>query len=188
MLKDLILKNRSYRRFYQDKKISEEELKEFVDLARLSPSARNAQPLKYLLSTEPDINKIIFKHLSWAGYLPHWHGPVEGERPSAYIIMLNDTAISSNFFSDNGIASQSILLGAVEKGYGGCIIGSVERLPLQRELNIPSQYKIVQVIALGVPKEEVVIEELDQDHKYWRDLNEVHHVPKRSLSDIIIKL
>lgn len=188
MLKDLILKNRSYRRFYQDKAIDEEALIELVDLARLSPSARNAQPLKYILSNTPEMNNIVFKHLSWAGYLTQWKGPVEGERPAAYVIMLNDTAVSSNFFSDNGIASQSILLGAVEKGYGGCIIGSVERLKLQRELKIPSQYKIVQVIALGVPKEEVVIEDLEKDHKYWRDLKEVHHVPKRSLQDIIVKL
>ncbi len=188
MLKDLILKNRSYRRFYQDKAIDEEALIELVDLARLSPSARNAQPLKYILSNTPEMNNIVFKHLSWAGYLTQWKGPVEGERPAAYVIMLNDTAVSSNFFSDNGIASQSILLGAVEKGYGGCIIGSVERLKLQRELKIPSQYKVVQVIALGVPKEEVVIEDLEKDHKYWRDLKEVHHVPKRSLQDIIVKL
>ncbi len=187
MLKDLILKNRSYRRFYQDKEISLDDLSELVDLARLSPSARNAQPLKYILSNKPETNSTIFKHLSWAGYLQSWNGPDEGERPSAYIIMVNDTAISSNFFSDNGIASQSILLGAVEKGFGGCIIGSVERLQLQRELNIPSQFKIVQVIALGIPKEEVVIEELDKDHKYWRDMKEVHHVPKRSLNDIILK-
>ncbi len=188
MLKDLILKNRSYRRFYQDKEISLDQLSELVDLARLSPSARNAQPLKYILSNTPEMNNVVFKHLSWAGYLQSWNGPEEGERPSAYIIMVNDTSISSNFFSDNGIASQSILLGAVEKGLGGCIIGSVERLQLQRELNIPSQFKIVQVIALGVPKEEVVVEELDKDHKYWRDIKEVHHVPKRSLSDIILKL
>ncbi len=188
MLKDLILKNRSYRRFYQDKSVSEETLMELIDLARLSPSARNAQPLKYIICNEPEKNNIIFKHLSWAGYLTDWHGPEEGERPAAYIIMLNDTAISSNFFSDNGIASQSILLGAVEKGLGGCIIGSVERLQLQRELEIPNQLKIIQVIALGVPKEEVVIEELDKDFKYWRDLKEVHHVPKRNLEDIIVKI
>ncbi len=188
MLKDLILKNRSYRRFYQDQSVNEETLTQLVDLARLSPSARNAQPLKYVLSNTPAKNSIVFKYLSWAGYLANWHGPEEGERPAAYIIMVNDTSISSNFFSDNGIASQSIMLGAVEKGLGGCIIGSVERLQLQRELDIPQQYKIVQVLALGVPKEEVVIEELEKDHKYWRDIKEVHHVPKRSLNDIIVKL
>jgi nitroreductase len=103
MLKDLILKNRSYRRFYQNKSISEEELIELVDLARLSPSARNAQPLKYIVSNTPERNNSIFKYLSWAGYLTHWPGPEEGERPSAYIIMVNDTTISSNFYSDNGV-------------------------------------------------------------------------------------
>ncbi len=188
MLKDLILKNRSYRRFHQEQEVSEETLTELVDLARLSPSARNAQPIKYILSNTPERNSIVFKYLSWAGYLTTWHGPEEGERPAAYVIMLNDTSISSNFFSDNGIASQSILLGAVEKGLGGCIIGSIERLQLQRELDIPAQYKIIQVIALGIPKEVVVIEELDKDHKYWRDIQKVHHVPKRSLEDIIVKL
>jgi nitroreductase len=188
MLKDLILKNRSYRRFHQEQQISEETLTELIELARLSASARNAQPIKYILSNTPDRNNIIFKYLSWAGYLTTWHGPEEGERPAAYIIMMNDTTISSNYFSDNGIAAQSILLGAVEKGLGGCIIGSIERLQLQRELDIPAQYKIIQVLAIGVPKEKIVIEELDKDYKYWRDINDVHHVPKRSIQEIIVKL
>ncbi len=188
MLKDLILKNRSYRRFEQDKVVSKETLSELVDLARLSPSARNAQPLKYILSYTAKTNQIIFPHLSWAGYLNDWHGPEEGERPAAYIIMVNDTSITSNYFSDNGIAAQSIMLGAVEKGLGGCIVGNVARTQLQRELNIPSEYKILQVLALGVPKEEVVVEELDKSHEYWRDLKGIHHVPKRNLNDIIIEL
>ncbi len=187
MLKDLIKKNRSYRRFYQEKQVSKEVLKELIDLARLSASARNVQPLKYILVNKPETNAKIFKYLTWAGYLTDWHGPEEGERPSAYIIMLNDTNISSNYFSDDGICSQSILLGAVEQGLGGCIIGSIERIELQKELKIPLQYKIIQVIALGFPKEEVVIEDLkDNNFKYWRDSKQVHHVPKRSLNELII--
>ncbi|WP_075602200.1 nitroreductase family protein [Saccharicrinis aurantiacus] len=188
MLKDLILQNRSYRRFEQDKAVSKETLSELVDLARLSPSARNAQPLKYILSYKPETNNIIFPHLGWAGYLKDWKGPEEGEQPAAYIIMLNDTSISSNFFSDNGIAAQSIMLGAVEKGLGGCIIGNVEREKLQRKLDIPSEYKILQILAIGVPKEEVVIKDLDKSYQYWRDIKGKHHVPKRSLDDLIIDL
>lgn len=188
MLKNLIEKNRSYRRFYEDKPISEEILLELVDLARLSPSARNAQPLKYLLSTDKTTNDKIFPHLSWAGYLKDWAGPESGEQPSAYIVVLNDTEISSNYFCDDGIATQSILLGAVEKSLGGCIIGSLNRLQLQRELKLPSHLKIVHVIALGYPKEEVKLEEMkENDHKYWRDVKETHHVPKRVLQDIIVK-
>lgn len=187
MLKDLILKNRSYRRFYQDEEVTVETLQELVDLARLSPSARNAQPLKYLLANTADINDKIFPHLSWAGYFKDWAGPEKGEQPSAYIVVLNDTDISANYFCDDGIATQSILLGAVEKGLGGCIIGSLNRLQLHRELKLSDNLKVVHVIALGKPKEEVEVESMkDGDVKYWRDIQQKHHVPKRDLNDIII--
>lgn len=187
MLKDLILKNRSYRRFINSKSIERDTLIELIDLARLSPSARNAQPLKYFISTDAATNAKIFPHLAWAGYLKEWNGPVKEEQPSAYIILLNDSTISSNYFCDDGIASQSILLGAVEKGLGGCIIGSINRLHLQRDLQIPDQLKIVHVIALGYPKEEITLEEIkDNNHVYWRDVQEVHHVPKRSIKEIVI--
>ncbi|MFW6268051.1 MAG: nitroreductase family protein, partial [Marinilabiliaceae bacterium] len=133
-------------------------------------------------------NARIFPTLSWAGYLKEWKGPAEGERPSAYIIIFNDTTISDNYFCDDGIAAQSILLGAVEQGFGGCIVGSVDRLKLTEELNVPSHLRIVEVIALGKPREEVSIEEMkDGDIKYWRDKAGVHHVPKRPLEEIIVK-
>lgn len=188
MLKSLILKNRSYRRFFQETSISTEALRELVDLARLSASAANRQPLKYYLSCEADQNALIFPLLGWAGYLKEWGGPAEGERPSAYIIMLGDKKIAANFGCDHGIAAQSILLGAVEKGLGGCMIGSVRKPELAKILGIPDTYEILLVIALGKPKETVVVEPLgeDGDIKYWRDGQSVHHVPKRSLDDIII--
>jgi nitroreductase len=190
MLKDLILKNRSYRRFYEDVPIPVDKLKEFIDMARLSASARNSQSMKYIISNDPETNRKIFPTLAWAGYLKDWPGPAEGERPSAYIVMMNDTSISLNYFCDDGIAAQSILLCAVENGYGGCIIGSVLREELARLLNIDEKYVIIQVIALGKPKEKVVIEKTGPggDIKYWRDANQVHHVPKRSLEDIILKV
>jgi len=125
MIRDLVRKNRSYRRFYQEVAIELQTLRELVDLARLSASAANIQPLKYILSCEPQKNALIFPHLAWAGYLKDWTGPCEGERPAAYIIILGDTQISQSFGCDHGIAAQSILLGATEKGLGGCIIGTV---------------------------------------------------------------
>ena len=188
-LKDLILKNRSYRRFYQNIEISEETLHELVDLARLSPSAKNAQSIKYIISNTPENNSKIFPSLGWAGYLKDWDGPEEGERPSAYLIMLNDSRISENYLCDDGIFAQSILLGAVEKELAGCIIASVSRAKLQQELNIPDYFKIIQVIALGKAKETIVLEDMkDDDFKYWRDNKCVHHVPKRSLNELIVKI
>jgi nitroreductase len=188
MIRDLILKNRSYRRFYEEVDIKLETLRELVDLARLSASARNAQPLKYILSCQPQKNSLIFPHLAWAGYLTDWPGPCEGERPSAYIIILKDTEISQSSGCDHGIAAQSILLGATEKGLGGCMIASIKRQGLRQALEIPPRYEILLVLALGKPKETVVIETVGPggDTKYWRDSKGVHHVPKRALDDIII--
>ncbi len=189
MLKDLIAKNRSYRRFFQNEPVSTEVLKELIELARLSPSAANRQPLRYILSNELETNLKIFSCLSWASYLTDWPGPEEGERPPAYIIMLGDSRITNNYFCDYGIAAQSILLGAVEKGLGGCIFGSVNREKLREKLKIPSYYDILQVIAIGKPKETVVIETaVNGEIKYWRDENGVHHVPKRPLDELITSL
>jgi len=188
MLKKLIQKNRSYRRFYGDEKISVKTLKSFIEFARLSASSANLQPLKYSLSCTHKTNQKIFPCLKWAGYLKDWPGPSEGERPSAYIVILGDTSISKSFGYDAGIAAQSILLGATEKGLGGCIVASIERENLRESLKIPEHLEILFVIALGKPKEKIVIETVDKDGdiKYWRDKKSVHHVPKRALKDIII--
>ena len=188
MIRDLIVKNRSYRRFEQDAAIEMETLKELVDLARLSASAANFQPLKYILSCDPQKNSLIFPHLGWAGYLKDWPGPRKGERPSAYIIILRDTDINHPIGVDHGIAAQSILLGATEKGLGGCIMASIQKEELRKALDIPAQNEILLVLALGKPREKVVIDTVkpDGDIKYWRDGEEVHHVPKRRLDDIIL--
>ncbi|UCG11674.1 MAG: nitroreductase family protein [Deltaproteobacteria bacterium] len=188
MIRDLIVKCRSYRRFHQEVTIEIETLRELVDLGRLAAAAANLQPLKYTLCNEPEKNGTVFKHVAWAGYLKDWRGPSEGERPSAYIVVLGDTRICKSFGCDHGIACQNILLGAVEKGLGGCMIGSINRERLRGDLKIPAHFEILLVVALGKPKETVVLETVgpDGDIKYWRDSEGVHHVPKRRLEDIIV--
>ena len=190
MLRDLIVKNRSYRRFHQEAAIDLRTLRELVDLARLSASAGNMQPLRYILSCDPKKNALIFPNLAWARYLGDWPGPAEDERPSAYIIVLEDRQVDHPLHCDHGIAAQSILLGATERGLGGCMIGSMNKLNLRNVLDIPVRYDILLVIALGKPKEKVEIEKLGADGgiKYWRDGEGVHHVPKRALDEIILPL
>ncbi len=188
MIRDLIQKNRSYRRFYEEVDIKLETLKELVDLGRLSASAMNAQPLKYILSCDRQGNSLIFPHLVWATFLKTWPGPAEGERPSAYIVILGDTEVSRFWDYDAGIAAQSILLGATEKGLGGCMIANIRKEGLGKALDLPSRYEILLVLALGKPKEKVVIEAVGRDGntRYWRDSEGLHHVPKRSLDEVII--
>ena len=188
MFKDLVLKCRSYRRFYQDVAVENKTLRELVDLARNSASATNRQPLKYILSCSRENNALIFSTLHWAGTLKTWPGPSEGERPAGYIVILGDKEISANFGLDPGIAAQTILLGAVEKGLGGCMLGAVEREQLRQLLKIPEKYEIPLVIALGKPKEKIILETMKptDSFDYWRDKDEGHHVPKRKLNDMIV--
>ncbi len=185
---DLLARNRSYRRFCQEVEVPLQDLHEMIEAARLCPSGRNAQPLKYLLVHTPEQCASVFPALSWAGYLRDWGGPVEGERPAAYVVVVHDTEISSQYFCDQGIVSMAILLTAVEKGFGGCIIASVNRPVLQSVLGLPARYEILLVIALGKPLEQVVIDPLlpGGDIKYWRDEHQVHHVPKRDLEELIL--
>jgi nitroreductase len=188
MIRDLILKSRSCRRFYENQPVTMDTLKQLVDLARLSPSARNAQPLKYILSCEPEKNDRIFPTLAWAAYLKDWGGPNIGERPAAYIILLGDKSISQTYGIDPGISAQSIMLGANEAGLGGCIMTSVQKPALAATLNIPEQFEVILVISLGKPRETAVVEKVgpEGDIKYWRDEQGVHHVPKGDLDDLII--
>ncbi len=187
---DLITKNRSYRRFFQDVEVPYDALESMIEAARLSPSGANRQPLKYIICQDGKgkTGREIFDCLVWAAYLKDWDGPVEGERPAAYVVVLGDTAIASNFGIDAGLSIQSLLLGAAEKSLGGCIIQSVKRDELAKVLDVSAGLEILYVIALGKPVERVVIEQLpaDGDFKYWRDEQHVHHVPKRALKDLII--
>ena len=185
---ELIERTRSYRRFDEEIKINIDTLKKLVGYARLSASSGNIQGLKFYLSADKEKNIKVFKHLQWAFYYKDWDGPEKGERPCAYIIILGDTEIHSTIDIDVGIAAQSILLGANEMGYGGCMFGSINRVDLRKDLKIPKSYQIPLIIALGKPKEKVCIDEVDSSGSivYWRDENYVHHVPKRSLDELIV--
>ena len=186
--KELVAKNRSYRRFDQSKAISRDQLKEWVDIARLVPCSVNAQPLKYLLINEPELNAQVFAQISFAAFLKDWGGPAEGQRPAAYILILGDTKIRQKFDTDTGIAAQTILLAAANDGYGGVMMGAINRDKLRELFGIPAHLELVLLLALGKPAEKVVVDELSegQDTRYFRDEADVHHVPKRKLDEVLI--
>jgi nitroreductase len=189
MIHDLIQRNRSIRRFDHSVKIEVEIIKKWIDLARLSSSGRNMQPLKYAICVDEKINSLIFPHLGWAGYLTDWKGPAEDERPVAYIAVLLDKSLAETYNCDDGIAMQSIMLGATEDGFGSCIIGSLNKSRVAKILQLPSAMDVLYVMALGKPAEKVVLEIAENGEiKYWRDSDEVHHVPKRPLDEIIHRI
>ena len=190
---ELIKKTRTFRRFQENKDISPATLKDLVNLARLGGSARNQQTWQYMIVTEKALCEKIFPYLGWAGYLTDWKGPVEGERPNCYILCL----LNQNWLScpeklaqfDLGTASQNLLLGAMELGIGGCRIGAFSP-NIAKLFKMPEHLEISLVLALGYPIENVALESLpaEDDIKYWRDENQVLHVPKRDLDDILVTL
>jgi nitroreductase len=186
----LIVRNRSYRRFDRSRAIERETLRRLVDIARRTASAANRQPLKYVLLNHADTCARLFRHLRWAGALKDWAGPAESERPTAYIIILCDTEISKNAGCDHGIAAQSMLLAAVEKGLGGCMLGAIDRDGIRKDFGIPERYEILLVVALGVPAEKCVLEEMKAGAgvDYYRDAQSVHHETKRPLDEEILEL
>lgn len=187
-LRELMKVNRSYRRFRQDSRLSEGVLSDIVDLVRYCGSGRNLQPLKYkIINGEPECD-VIFPMLAWAGYLTDWDGPSEGERPAAYIVQCLDTSLTKNPLCDEGLQLEALTLGATALGLGCCIIKSFNAEGVKRLLALPDHIVPTYVVALGYPVESVVIEAMHgEDYKYWRDDSGIHHVPKRSLEEILLK-
>ena len=181
---DTILSRRSIRRF-QQKPIDNAVLKKFVNAARLAPSAANLQPLEYFVINNEDICSKIFETISWAGYIkPKWI-PNQEERPTAYIVMLVRDTKNPWYIRDVSLASENIVLAAEENGIGSCILCKIDRDKIKEILKIPKEYIVDSVIALGYKSEKCVVEDLIDSVEYWRDENQVLHVPKRKLEDII---
>lgn len=190
MLKDIVIKNRSYRGFSQEEKLSTEQLVELVDFARLTASATNRQPLKYLISNEKSKNEAIFKHTHWAMALKK-KVPYAGQEPTSYIVICIDKSIAVSpeaALRDIGIVAQTILLAATEMGFGGCMIGAFNKEDVRNELNLDEKYEVNLILAMGKPCENIVITDAtDGKVQYYRDDNDVHYVPKRTLNDLIIE-
>lgn len=188
MLIDLVAKSRSVRRFHEDIPLSYDFLKELVNLARFCPSGLNLQPVRFYISCSTEKNEQIFPCLTWPKFAD-WTCPTPGQRPPAYIVLLGDLRVRDSLFGlDAGIMAQTILLGAAEVGLGGCFMASLDRDQLRRNLRIPDNYKVLIVLALGYPAEKIVIEPVGPDGsiQFWRDLDGIQHVPKRSLPDLLV--
>lgn len=190
ILSQLLKQDRSYRRFDENFKVDFNTLKQLVGLTRYCASGRNLQPLKYYIVCENEKCREIFPLLKWAGYLTDWDGPEKGERPSAYLIQCLDTSLTNNYLCDDGLQLQAITLGACALGLGCCIIKSFNAINLKEILGLHDHLTPLYVVAIGKPVEEVVIEDMQDEGKdsikYFRTPDQIHHVPKRSLEELLI--
>lgn len=191
MFKDLVKLNRSYRGYDESYVMTKEVLLDLVDCARLSPSSVNAQPFKYFLAFEKETVRKIQSLTKWARALPDLELPHKGMCPTGFIVICQDLNIGESlarYQKDVGIVAQTILLAATEKELGGCMIGNFGAEPVKKALELDEHLMPVLIIALGKPNEQIVLKDIEtgEDTAYYRDENDVHYVPKRKLSDIII--
>ena len=191
MLKELVIKNRSYRGFDENYSFTREQLESYIDLTRYTASSVNAQPLKYKIVFEKCEVEALRPLTRWARALPNMVLPHPNMHATAFIIICQDTDISPNlarYQKDIGIVAQTITLAAVEDGLGGCMIGNFTPDEVKETLNLAENLTPMLIIALGKPAEEIVIKEIDngESTKYYRDENDIHYVPKRKLKDILI--
>lgn len=191
MLRDLVVKNRSYRGFDESRPVTREDMLEWVDLTRFTASSVNLQPLKYAIVSEREQVEALVKLTRWAGRLPELKLPLPGKHPTGFILICQDTRVSAaetTFLKDVGIVAQTILLAAAEKGFGGCMIGSFDAEGIKALLGIPAPVEPKLAVALGAPAENIVLTEVGEDGKttYFRDENGTHFVPKRKLEDIVL--
>ncbi len=190
-LRELLIADRTVRKFDNSRRVTTQDLEKLVELARYCPSGRNAQPLRYALVTDEEKCAAIYPHLKWAGYYTDWDGPEPSERPVAYLIQCLDTTITKNPLCDPGLQLEAISLGMTSLGLGGCIIKSFNKLEIARVLDLDERYDIEYVLAIGYPAETVRLEDMDgtpeANYKYYRTPDGIHHVPKRPLAELIIK-
>ena len=189
MLKDLVFQNRSYRAFDESRPITEGDMRALIELARHVPSGMNKQPLRYRIVSDETQRALILNNTRYASALSV-KLPPEGQKPTGFIAIFADSEAGSPeglALKDCGIAAQTILLAATERGFGGCMLGSFDPARLSSDLNVPARYQPLLVIALGTPAEKVILEDADGNAVgYYRDTDNVHHVPKRKLEDILL--
>lgn len=185
----LVREARSCRRFDESQPLTQADLDWLLECARLVPSARNAQELRFISVTQGPILDKLFPHTRWAGALKDWKGPEVGERPTAFIATLMPENASYLNCYDVGIACQTIQLAATSRGWGACMIQAFDHKEATELLNVPAGLKIALLVGLGVAVEKRVVAAMPEDgsYTYWRDENRVHHVPKRSLSELLIQ-
>jgi nitroreductase len=184
--KNIVQKTRSTRRFKPNITIPRHELIELINLGRITSSGKNMQPLKYIAISDEKIKEEVYKPLQWAAHLTDWN-QAQDEKPSAYILVLNDTRIEGFSTIDSGISMQTMLLGATAKGYSGCILASIDKEAYKDLFKLESHLEPMFIIALGVANEDVkVVEIKHSDTNYYRDENDTHCVPKRKLSAVLI--
>ncbi len=183
---DLITKRRTVRK-YQNKPMKREQIRKYINAARVAPSAMNMQPVKYISVLSKEKVAQVFACTRWAGYLPEYN-PNQSDIPSAFVAVCTDSSLKSAFCEfDMGAAVENLILSALEDGVGACILGAIDKPKITELLSLPENLTLCYLVALGYSAEKQRSVEMENGNiKYYLENGEIC-VPKRSIDEVLIK-
>ena len=185
---EVVFARRSIRR-YQQKMVSDENLRQLIEFARVSPAATNAQRLRLTVIRDIELVEKIFALTRWAGAVAPRRTPVWGkDAPLCFIAFTaKKEQLNSSLYADAGAAIQTIQLAAREKELGCCWFASFDPEKVQKILQIPPERKVLYLVAVGFPAEDPVTEEaVGGNVAYYLDDSDRLHVPKLPVDEISV--
>jgi nitroreductase len=183
-LMSLLAKNRSVRGYDHSFTVRYDQLVSLVEAARLAPSARNQQALRFRLVTAEEAH-LVAPHIRLGAALPELNLPFEGNEPQAFVVIC---ATKEGRFVDIdlGIATQTILLRAVEMGLNGVCIAAFDKEEISRGLQLALTPQLIIAIGRSAEHIEVVDIAEGENQTYYRQ-GDTHFVPKLRTEELIIK-
>ena len=160
-----LIKVRQSTRSYSEKPVERDKLIKCLEAARLSPSACNSQPWKFIIADDKDLVKQIAG--CTYGKVVRFNKFTDSAKAFAVIVMepgnLRSSAgsikTSTDYANiDMGIAVSGFCYQAADLGLGTCIIGWYREKDIKRILKIPGNKKIGLLISIGYPKDNTVRE------------------------------
>lgn len=172
---EAIRSRRSVKHYDPNHKMSDEEVKQIFELARLSPTAFNLQHWRFVNVTDSELRKEI-RAVAW--------DQAQVTDSSLFIVLCADTQTWQNnpaalwtgapqevqdilvpaidgYYRDNpsvqrdeglrscGIAAQTIMLAAKEMGYDSCPMDGFDFDAVGKLINLPEGHLISMCIAIG---------------------------------------
>ena len=158
---EVIEKRRSVRKF-MSRPVEKEKIIKIIEAARLSPSASNRQPWRFVVVTDRELLSRVVKES--LGVINRWARSAPliivgcSVRKSLISHYIGEAIIGVHYhLIDVAIALEHLVLEAGELGLSTCWIGWFNARRLKRILNIPMAWKIVSLIAVGYAHKDLEI-------------------------------
>lgn len=172
---ELVRRRRSIRR-YTGEKVSDDAVREILQVALLAPSSWGRHPVEFVvLRDRATIEAVARSKRMGAGPLP---------TADVAIVVMADTADCELWIEDAAVASAYILLAAEERGIGACWIHMRNRQGQRRSadeeirqiLGVPDKFSVLNVIALGQKGEDKSAR--TEKDLFWQNVHGEHYGEK----------